>query len=335
MNSDEYYSKEIYGLSDEQLADLQKLDPGSTYRSLVYIWAQIALLIGFVNFVLPPQWLAVGAVPLIFLIAGRQGFLLQLVHEGAHNLLHVDRRKNLFLGQWFCGFPIGVDFVGYTQGHIMHHAYAGTEKDPESDRDKYRITDFKNPRLFWLFLKDLFGVSAILVFFSYNGDKKPKRHQTNANPGLPPFFVKLAKLSIVQSVILILFFQFDVVNYILFWIVPAATAHMVLMRFRGIAEHGLAKQLSIDVDRPDKGILYTRSFYTSKNSYKFTPMILLEKLLIGTLNVNFHHEHHVFPKVPHYNLEKAHRLIRDKAHALNPDIYAKGYFSAALKSLSQ
>ena len=35
----------------------------------------------------------------------------------------------------------------------------------------------------------------------------------------------------------------------------------------------------------------------------------LEKILIGSFNVNYHHEHHIFPNIPWYNLKKLSKLI--------------------------
>lgn len=329
----DYYSKSVYNIPNEKIIELEKLDPQKSYFSIFSIWAQIALLMFLITSFIPSNVFWFAYVPLIFVIAGRQGFLLQLVHEGSHNLLHPNRKTNNSIGQWLCGLPIGVDFYGFTSGHIQHHGFAGTDKDPKSDSDKYEITNFRDARLFKLFLKDMLGYSALLVFFNYSGKKRGSKSNSSFKDKFYPLLSKLTKLSIVQLVVLTLVFRLNILDYILLWIIPAATAHMVLMRFRGIAEHGLAKQLSIKVKKPDTGVLYTRSFYTNVNKYKFSPLIWLEKLLIGTLDVNYHHEHHVFPKVPHYNLHKAHELISEKASKINDDIYAKGYFSAALRSL--
>jgi len=105
------------------------------------------------------------------------------------------------------------------------------------------------------------------------------------------------------------------------------------MRIRGIAEHGLNKQLAVTLGTPEEGNLYTRSFGTPKKRYSFTPLVVMERALIGSLNVYYHHEHHLFPKVPFYNLPKLHSLVADKVSARNPDVYAAGYFSAFARGL--
>lgn len=331
----DYYSRSVYNVHKDKIDELEKLDPKKSYLSIFSIWAQVALLMFSITTLIPSNVFWFAYIPLIFLIAGRQGFLLQLVHEGSHNLLHPKRKINMSIGQWLCGLPIGVDFYGYTSSHIQHHGFAGTNRDPKSDSDKYEITDFRDARLFKLFLKDMLGYSALLVFFNYSGKKRGINSNLSFKDKYYPLLSKLIKLSVVQLVVLTIIFRLNILDYLLLWIIPAATAHMVLMRFRGIAEHGLAKQLSIKIKKPDTGVLYTRSFYTNANKYNFFPLIWLEKILIGSLDVNYHHEHHVFPKVPHYNLHKAHNLISKKASIINDDIYAKGYFSAALRSLFQ
>ena len=50
-------------------------------------------------------------------------------------------------------------YEGYRYGHIMHHGWVGTSKDPRSDSEKYDICDITNPKLYLLFLKDLLGIS--------------------------------------------------------------------------------------------------------------------------------------------------------------------------------
>jgi fatty acid desaturase len=329
----ETYSHKDYGLSKDTIQEFHALDESQTTKSILSIWVQIVALGVLVTHVIPFSLLVWLYVPLAFFIAGRQGVLLQLVHEGAHSLLSSSKAKNHFIGQWFCAFPIGVDFNGYTSGHVTHHGYAGTTRDPKSDSDKYSVTDFKDPRLYALFLRDMFGLSALSVFFDYSSDNQKSKDKTGFVLRLYSLCSKLAKVGSVQIVILLVAFQGDLIKYILFWPIPAATAHMVLMRFRGIAEHGLARQLDERVKKPQQGMYFTRSFFTEKNQYGFKPVIWLEKLLIGSLNVNYHHEHHLFPKVPHYNLKKVHAAISETASQWNPDIYAKGYFAAALLSL--
>ena len=73
---------------------------------------------------------------------------------------------------------------------------------------------------------------------------------------------------------------------------------------------------------------------TDLNKYKFSPLIIIEKLLIGSFYVHYHHEHHLNAKIPYYNLEKFHKLVKkDISSKIKAPIYEKGYFSAALATV--
>tara|TARA_A100000164_G_scaffold275904_1_gene247892 strand:- start:472 stop:825 length:354 start_codon:yes stop_codon:yes gene_type:complete len=109
---------------------------------------------------------------------------------------------------------------------------------------------------------------------------------------------------------------------------------MFLMRIRGIAEHGLGKKMGYKIETPSEGLYFTRSFLTPKNEYKFPFIALTEKLLIGSLDVYYHHEHHLAPKVPYYNLKKVHELLGENIeNKIDAKIYEKGYFSAAFSTI--
>ena len=324
------YSGHHFQLPRDFLRDATHLNPWRSLLGLALTWAAILALWGLLRFAIPASYFWYFYLPLIFLIAGRQGALLQLVHEGAHGLLHPDKNKNRALLKWFCSLPVGVFPEGYTRAHMKHHAYTNTLKDPASDREKYRVTDMRNPFLYFLFLKDLSGWTALSIFFAYQEAQESGSQRKDDNR---PRFSSFLELCLVQLVILGLGFQFQIKDYILLWLVPAISPHMFLMRVRGIAEHGLISQLGKVAELPSQGTFYTRSFLTTANRYSFRPLIWIEKMLIGSFEVYYHHEHHLFPTVPFYHLQKIHQRIRFQVQSENPDVYAKGYFAAALRSL--
>jgi fatty acid desaturase len=329
----QHYSSHIFQLPREFLLSVNRLDPKRSYFALASTWAILALLIFGYRFLLPSEYAAMAYVPVIFLIAGRFGALLQLAHEGAHGLLSRSRERNRFLSRFLISYPIGVFFEGYASGHMRHHSGTNTDKDPKADTEKYRVCDFRNPQLYLLLLKDLLGLTAFEVFFAY---KKYEQNTPQVKQAPEESFSKIRTLgymSIVNLVVLGAFFQFNIPHYIFLWLIPAVSPHMFLMRIRGIAEHGLSKQVGVTVTRADQGNLYTRSFFTDQNRYAFFPIIWLERTLIGSLAVNHHHEHHLFPTVPFYHLRTVHKRIAPEVIKYNPDVYAKGYFAAATRTL--
>jgi fatty acid desaturase len=251
---------------------------------------------------------------------------LQLIHDASHHLISKNSKINDFFGEYLVGYPIGVNFLGFRSGHNNHHSNTATFNDSPSDLDKYLDVDYKKFNLYYSFFKDLLGVSAIKVFFSYNSVKKIRTEESF-------FFTKkilsLIKISLVQFFILFLF-RFNIFNYLLFWIYPLVGPHMFLMRIRGMAEHGQSNQLGCVSENNSAGTFYTRSFLTHVESYSNKFLYLLEKILIGSYNVNYHHEHHLFPKVPWYNLPSLSQKISDKIKKLdNSKVYNKGYLVAA------
>ena len=189
--------------------------------------------------------------------------LLQLAHEGSHGLLSRSRRANQILASVFCAYPIGVFFDGYKAAHIQHHAWTNTEMDPASDREKYRIPNCKDWRLYALLLKNSVGLTAFGIFFAYGNGPRPSKQKAPTNQNASRL-ASLGKLCLVQAVLMTLLFQWDIRSYLLLWIFPAISPHMFLMRIRGIAEHGLAGQLGVTVGTSAHGNFHTRSFLLTR-----------------------------------------------------------------------
>jgi len=323
------YNGHSYALPKEFLREVTSVHPYRGGLDVCFVWLQIGVLWWVGRSLWETSWFWIAYVPLAFLIAGRLGAFLQLIHEASHHLLFRNRDVNHWAAKWLCGLPIGVFFEGYASGHRRHHAYTNTPKDPASDREKYRITDCRDPKLYLLFAKDLIGWTAVSIFFQY------KQTEDNvAGDDAPSKLKSLPELCFVQLFILMLCFKWNIQLYFLLWLFPALSPHMFLMRIRGIAEHGLAGQLHRELTVPSEGTFYTRSFLTPRNTYGFLPMVWIEKILIASFSVHYHHEHHLFPGVPFYHLNKVHSRIAAQVASQNPDVYARGYVAAALRNLN-
>jgi len=325
FSKDETYSRFVLGLDLARLKKLEELSPKKTIFGLLTLYIITALVV-FVSIKLT-SFNYLFYLPCIFLIAGRQGAFVQLVHEASHFLVSKNEKFNDFFGNYLCAYPIGVNLKGFRSGHNNHHVNTATPEDSPTDLDKYKTVDVKKFDLYKLFLKDLIGISALEVFFSY-GKNKTETANVEKKSKIK-FLLTLTKLSLVQLFILSLF-GFDIINYFLFWLFPLMSPHMFLMRIRGLAEHGQSNQLGCKAETNSAGTFYTRSFLTSVSSYKFKTLVFIEKILIGSFSVHYHHEHHIFPKVPWYNLKKLSALISKNVTQNNTsETYRKGYFSAA------
>ncbi len=311
-------------LAREALSDLQRLTPWRSFAALGTAWALLFILIGIYTHWEPSAW----AYPFFaFLIAGRQGVLLQIMHEAAHRLLSRDRRLNDAAAAWFAAYPIGLSFVSYARTHLNHHAFTNEPRDSPTDTEKYTICDVRDPRLWRLFVKDLMGITALQILFRYEAPP-PMQDASDAAPN-EPLWKRALRTSFVQLAILWGLFGGSIFHYATLWIIPLMIPHMILKRVGGVAEHGLLVQMGVPPeDRHGLGDLHARSFLTPSNRYRFRPFTWIEKFLIGSLNVNYHHEHHLLSAVPFYNLPRLHALVAEKEMARVPGVYAKGYFSA-------
>ena len=263
FSSEKTYNRFQLGLDLAKLKELEKLDAKKTVIGLITLYITTAILVfcsiklAYYNYLF--------YIPCIFLIAGRQGALVQLVHEASHFLVSTNHKFNDFFGNYLCAYPIGVNFSGFRSGHNNHHVNTATPDDSPTDLDKYKVVNTKKLDLYKLFFKDLIGVSALEVFFSY-GKNKTEAADVKKKSRLE-FLLTLTKLSLVQLFILSLF-GFNIINYFLFWLFPLISPHMFLMRIRGLAEHGQSNQLGCKAETNSAGTFYTRSFLTHVNSYK-------------------------------------------------------------------
>ncbi|MDH4467806.1 MAG: fatty acid desaturase [Bacteriovoracaceae bacterium] len=319
------YSARKISFSAEFIAEQNLLKTHVTYFNIALIWCCIFVLsfIGQKLFAGPYFWVIY--LGLGFLIAGRQGALLQIVHEGSHRLISSIKFRNDFIGNWLAALPVGLTLEGYTNGHMKHHAGTNTVDDLATDLEKYLVTDVKDWRLYKLFLCDLFGITALKSFFGHNYKSlKTKKHndENSIDRGL-----RLFRLATSQLLILAFLFQFNLMFYFLFWAFPLVSFNMLLLRVRGITEHGAPNQLHLKILTADQGNLYTRSVVLTKpNPLKYL-VFQLERILIGSLSANYHHEHHLLPKVPFYNLKNVHNFAHQDIKKLNKFVYVDGYFS--------
>ena len=255
--------------------------------------------------------------PLIaIIIAGRQGSFLQIVHEGAHSLIHSNKKFNDLIGNFVGGF-IGVSMDDYRFTHGNHHMNTNTKNDDPNDLEKYSVTNVKNRKLWFLFLRDIFGISA-LIRIKGMFIKKNKSITTQRNNYLT---------LILCQILIFLSLSMSVVDYLLIWIIPLFTANMFLMRIRGIAEHGLPSQLQLSIIKGNNGSLLTRTLNPDPSNPNIVVKVL-ELISMGSLSINYHLEHHLIPNVPHYNLKKLHKLMKLYEIADLRINYQSGYFSS-------
>lgn len=253
------------------------------------------------------------------LIARQQLALAILMHDAAHKRLFNSVAMNDFVGQFLCAAPLLFSMYSYRTLHLKHHQAPLAADDPDlSLIGGYPINKKSFARKL---LRDALGISyfKFIRYFLHMASKT--RHAAASTEGTVKKGRDKAPLaSIVASIALAnaaIFASLAALHhpwfYVTLWLLPAITALQVLLRIRGIAEHA--------------GYSYTKNQMLSAR----TVVSSWQTFLCAPHSVNYHIEHHVYPSIPHYNLSRVHKLLKERRVLPLDNIYS-GY-GAILREL--
>jgi fatty acid desaturase len=282
--------------SETALAELRRISPLRSLGAVLWTWGWIAAC--FAAYAVAPGPLTV--LGCFFVMSGRHLALAILMHDGAHGLLLRNKAANDWVGQWLTAYPTMTDMLLYRRTHFIHHRNTWTEKDP----DRGLATPFPVTRASFRrkMLRDLTGQTAykrhrILVRFAAGLSPYGKGLEGKSLFTAALSFAKNQRGFLVTHAIMLgaLFAAGIPGAYLWIWWLPAFTGFSAVLRIRSIAEHACVR----DVADP---LLHTRT--------TLAPGWL--RFLIAPHHVNYHLEHHLVMTVPHYNLPKAHRLLRER-----------------------
>lgn len=235
-------------------------------------------------------------LPLAILVIGsRQRALATLLHEATHLCLAKNKALNKTLGTLFSGYLIFQSWESYRKTHVLnhHHFLGNQERDPDY---KYYIESgvYENqPR------KQFLRKHLWKPIFLCNTIKNIKYLITNRLlSGLKQRELMLILLSLAIYSLL----GYSVAGWkflLLYWLVPYLTSFQSLSWFIELAEHypllGNAK----------------RDIFSSRNRFGGK----IENFLTGAHGEQYHLIHHLFPKIPYWNMPKAHRILwRDRVY---------------------
>jgi fatty acid desaturase len=290
---------------------------------VMHAWALVALAAFGAAWAWEYHWaLGLAASPFaLAIIGGRQLGLSILMHDGAHGLLHANRKLNNWLGQWPSGAATGSDLHGYRAYHLTHHKFTQQPEDPDLSlsapfptskaslrrkvvRDLTGQTFFKQRRS--QFAVAWRGLNAILRGEAGTGERDTSAGRAlnqSSRSGLdaPVLNVEGAKTTArtvgrfigVQAILLAISLIFCGWTPFLLWIAALATTFQLFLRIRNIAEHACTTTGSDDP--------FTHARTTIASWW--------ERLTVAPYWVNYHSEHHLFMGVPCYSLPKAHALL--------------------------
>lgn len=246
-------------------------------------------------------------IPLAVVIIGtRQLGLFVLMHDGAHALLHADRRINDWLADWLCSSTLRA----YRPYHLQHHRFVQQTEDP----DLVLSAPFPISResLARKVLRDLSGQTFYKQRFSATVKLIRERGvDESALSLLWRMLIASRRTWIANALGLAALSAFGLWwVWLLMWLLPMATWLPLVSRVRNIAEHALIAQNEANPLR----------------QARTTHAGWLERALVAPYYVNYHCEHHMFTQVPCWNLPKAHRILQRNGTAARMQLQP-GYVS--------
>jgi fatty acid desaturase len=290
-------------------AAITRLSPWRGVWLAVHAWMIVTITAGGTAWLWQQNWLAgLAAAPVaILILGGRQLGLAILMHDGAHGLLHPNRKANNFLGQWITGAATGSDLYAYRAYHLTHHKFTQQDEDPDLGLSKPFPASRASVRR--KIVRDLTGQTFV----------KQRSHQFAAawrgitaapqtssgrsgisGPGSSARQTAKTAGRFLPVQILLLAISLATFGWLPFalWIIALATTFQLFLRVRNIAEHACTATGSAD----------------PFSHARTTLADLFERATVAPYWVNYHAEHHLFMGVPCYHLPAAHALLGAKGY---------------------
>jgi len=297
-------------LSRDEVRGLLRIDPLRSAWMVASNWAGVAAAMALVAWWPNPLTI----VAALFVIGARQLGLAIVMHEAAHHTLFANRQLNDWVGNWLAAYPVWAEVGPYRRYHLKHHKFTGTPDDPDLGlAAPFPITRSSFRRKVWRDLSAQTGLKqAIAVFRRDVGWRHGRNQRTlGMNEGEPPDvgWHKVAPVAFTNGILLAVLCAVGAPLLYLLWVAAWLTTYRLVTRVRSIAEHGM-------VPDPLDPLRNTRT----------TLARWWERLLVAPNRVNFHLEHHLLMTVPHHNLPRLHRLLRERG-ALHDAVIAPGYLA--------
>jgi len=289
-------------------------DLGITGSELKALLRKRPGVVALKTFVLVGSWAALGYLALGAPWWGRvllwmaMGFaingLVQLAHETWHGNLLPRRWQNTAAGT-LLGLAVGIAHGPMRHDHLAHHKYNRTERDP----DAYNV----GRPSFWPTLLHytiaIFGLPLSLIYFNilypiqYYERPALRRHAL-VLLGYVAFHVALwswlSHSGLVSTALVV-------------WVIPV----LFTSPFNGL------KSLADHYANDWRGVRYRTATTVRTNR-------LVEYAWNG---LNYHLDHHLFPRVPGYNLPALHRYLRPALLARNAPLF-DGYLKVMFAALA-
>ncbi len=264
------------------LDQLHRADHHSAARCLwfVSLYLGSAWLVLHLNGQPDASWRTVLICLPVYLVAAASLHGISLfTHEAVHGVLSRNKLLNRVFGI-ACALPVWQNYSAYKVLHLRHHKHLGHEGDPDH-YDNYTNWTWLVFSMHWLRL--IMGYPIYIVMIPILGF----RQGTSADRR----WIVL-EVSLLAGLIAITVNLFSWHTLLHVWLIPMMIIN-TFVNIRGMSQHTF-------LEEPDDPVRGTRSILTNPITEFFM------------CNENYHLEHHLFPRVPWYNLRRLHLAINDQ-----------------------
>ena len=271
------------------IKQLSALEPARALAATAGEWVSIAAAIALCSFFWHPVLYAIA----VMLIGARQHALIILGHDASHFRYLPKRWQNELFGNLFLMWPVFASIEGFRKFHSTHHQYTNLPSD--GNRNIWYTHDAAGelePN--WVFPKTRAGLALLLLrrAMFVTGMFWIVRGLVGSSLIPSPYWMVAARIAFYVCVAGALTVFGAWYAFLLFWIVPYCTWHIVIQYARIICEHS-----AVESDDEEYGITRT------------TIPTLIESIFILPCNVGYHIEHHWYPSVPFYRLPDLHKEL--------------------------
>lgn len=238
------------------------------------------------------------------LMGSRQLGLAIVMHEAAHRTLFTHRGLNDWVGNWLAAYWIFLSVELYRPYHLQHHAHTGSQRDPDLGlKHGFPATPRSMARkvardlLGIVGLKRLVGTGAFLWAAAFGKGARGGQGVTFMGTEVSRRDALRALLGFVttQGLLVLGLWALGRPELFLLWAGAWLTTQNLVTRIRSIAEHAMTPAT-------EDPFLNTRTVRAG----------WLARLFVAPNRVNHHLEHHLLMTVPHHQLPRLHRMLRQR-----------------------
>jgi len=311
MSSFEIQDEIRKAVDKNQLQEWLHLEPSKVYRDLLVNWSAIVLAVIAVALV-PAWWMFVAA---FFVIGFNQYALFIIGHDGVHNCVHPNRPINDAICKWVVFGPMCMGFQDAKRNHLEHHKLMGTAEDP--DRYLHTLASKNSFVSLALYCSGLATFGKTVLKVTPLGRLMREKETNAAEPPaklLAEYFQERVPVLVMVPLLIACFFALHLPwwFFLSMWILPIYVCVFVADEIRAFCDHAVP-MMPDDLADDFRLVTYLPS--------------LVELTIFAPHNMNYHAEHHLWPRIPYYHRRAAYEAVKNDPHIT----YHKSYVAFMIK----